>query len=98
LVEEYRRSYESGEINYRVSNAKEILETLKASFADGELSELDGVAITYPDWRFNTRTSNTEPLLRLNVEAYDKSVMETKRDEVIAKIKSVAKEVEGSGH
>jgi phosphomannomutase len=68
LTEEVRRSKESGEINYRVKNAPEILTRLKEKYADGELSELDGVAIEYPTWRFSVRTSNTEPLLRLNVE------------------------------
>lgn len=98
LVEEYRRSYESGEINFKVSNAQEIMDDMKKSYSDGELLELDGVAISYPDWRLSLRTSNTEPLLRLNVEAYEKDIMETKRDEVLAKIKSLAQEVEGDEH
>jgi phosphomannomutase len=68
LAEEVKRSKESGEINFRVKNAPEILVKLKEKYADGELSELDGVAIEYPTWRFSVRTSNTEPLLRLNVE------------------------------
>lgn len=98
LVEEYRRSFESGEINFKVSNAQEIMEDIKQTYRDGELSELDGVAISYPDWRLSLRTSNTEPLLRLNVEAYEKAIMEQKRDEVLAKIKSLAKEVQGDEH
>lgn len=98
LVEEYRRSFESGEINFRVSNAQEIMDSLKKDYADGQISELDGVAITYSDWRFSLRTSNTEPLLRLNIEAYEKQIMEQKRDEVLSKIKSLAKEVAGSEH
>lgn len=98
LVEDYRRSFESGEINFRVSNAPEILDAIKKDYTDGELLELDGVAISYPDWRLSIRTSNTEPLLRLNVEAYEKDVMEQKKEDVLAKIKSVAQEVTGSGH
>ncbi len=99
LAEEYRRSFESTEFNFRVTNAPEILTKLKETYADGELSELDGVSVTYPDWRFNVRTSNTEPLLRLNVEAYDKSKMEEKRDELTALIKSTAVEdTENTGH
>jgi phosphomannomutase len=91
LVEEYRRSFESGEFNFKVTNSAEIITALKDAYKDGELNELDGIAITYPDWRFNVRTSNTEPLLRLNVEAYDKSTMETKRDELMNKIKELEK-------
>jgi phosphomannomutase len=99
LAEEYRRSFESTEFNFRVTNAPEILTKLKETYADGELSELDGVSVTYPDWRFNVRTSNTEPLLRLNVEAYDKSKMEEKRDELTVLIKSTAVEdTDNSGH
>lgn len=99
LVEDYRRSHESGEFNFRVTNAQEIMEKVKEDYKDGELSELDGIAITYPEWRLSIRTSNTEPLLRLNVEAYEKSVMEEKRDEVMALIRSVAKEdTSSSGH
>lgn len=68
LEEEVTRSKESGEMNFRVKNAKEIITKLKELHADGEISEIDGVAVQYPDWRFSLRSSNTEPLLRLNVE------------------------------
>ncbi len=68
LSAEVTRSRESGEINFKVKNAKEIMEKLKASHSDGEIMEIDGVAVQYPDWRFSLRMSNTEPLLRLNVE------------------------------
>lgn len=99
LVEEYRRAFESTEFNFRVTNAPEILTALKEKYHDGELSELDGVSVTYDNWRFNVRTSNTEPLLRLNVESYDKGKMEEKRDELMAFIKSVAKEdTSSAGH
>lgn len=98
LVEEYRRSFESGEINFKVSNTQDILEDIRKSYQDADISELDGVAITYPDWRLSLRTSNTEPLLRLNIEAYKKEIMEEKKDEVLAKIKSLAKEVKDSEH
>lgn len=91
LVEEVRRSYESGEINFTVSNAQEIMDGVKETYKDGELSTLDGVAITYPDWRVSIRTSNTEPLLRLNVEGYEKATMEAKRDEIIALITQLSK-------
>lgn len=63
-----KRSHESGEINFRVKNAKEVMAKLKELHADGEIVEIDGVSVNYPDWRFSLRMSNTEPLLRLNVE------------------------------
>ncbi len=91
LVSDYRRSYESGEFNFKVTNAKEIMEKLKQKYSDGILDLLDGIAINYPSWRFSVRTSNTEPLLRLNVEADDKKAMEEKRDELLSQIKSLSK-------
>ena len=48
---------------------------------------MDGVSVTYPEWHFNVRGSNTEPLLRLNLEALDRATMEEKRDEVLAIIR-----------
>lgn len=92
VAEELKRSAESGEYNFRVSNAPEILEALKLEYNDGELETLDGVSINYPTWRFNVRTSNTEPLLRLNVESYNQKEMETRRDELMAFIEKLAKE------
>lgn len=91
IVEDLRRSYESGEINFTVANTKEIIEVLKADYNDGELDDRDGIAISYPDWRFSVRTSNTEPLLRLNVESFVKPTMEAKRDELLAKITTLKK-------
>lgn len=91
VIEELRRSYESGEINFKVNNAQEILKNLKEKYKDGQLSDLDGVAISYPDWRFSVRTSNTEPLLRLNEEALTKELMEQKKDELVEFINGLAK-------
>lgn len=90
LVEEFRRSHESGEFNFKVKNAIEILNAAKEQYKDGELEDMDGIAVTYPTWRFSMRTSNTEPLLRLNVESYDKAEMEAKRDELQQFIKTNA--------
>ena len=55
---------------------------------DGRQYELDGISVEYPDWHFNVRPSNTEPLLRLNLEATSEKLMEQKRDEVVALIRS----------
>lgn len=91
VLEEIKRSFESGEFNFKVTNASEIMATLKDKYKDGELSELDGVAISYPDWRFSVRTSNTEPLMRLNVESYDKNTMDDRKNELITTIDSLKK-------
>ncbi len=91
IVEELRRSFESGEFNFKVSNSKEILEKLKEKYADGDLNDMDGIAITYPDFRFSVRTSNTEPLLRLNVESLDKDKTQAKFAELKDFINSLAK-------
>jgi len=91
VVGDFRRSFESGEFNFKVTNAKEIMEALREEYFDGILDPMDGIAINYPLWRFSVRMSNTEPLLRLNVEADDKKTMEQKRDELLTQIKSLAK-------
>lgn len=83
LVDEYRRSYESGEINFKIANSEEVLEAIKEKYSDGQVETMDGVAVSFPRFRFSVRTSNTEPLLRLNVEALDKKTMEEKRVELV---------------
>lgn len=98
IAEELRRAFESGEYNFRVTNAKEIMEKVKETYRDGKLSAVDCVEIDYPEWRFSIRTSNTEPLLRLNVESYKEELMKEKRDELIKLIESVAIKAEGEGH
>jgi phosphomannomutase len=79
----------SGEINSRISgDAQAKMEELAETFSDGEVKWLDGVSVTYEDWHFNVRPSNTEPLLRLNLEAKSKELMEEKRDQVLEIIRS----------
>jgi phosphomannomutase len=76
----------SGEINTRVSDASTVearLRDLAARYTDGHAYNMDGFSVEYPDWHFNVRGSNTEPLLRLNLEATSERLMETKRDEVL---------------
>ena len=63
------------------------LQELKERYADGRISHLDGISVEYDDWHFNVRPSNTEPLLRLNLEALSEELMEEKRDEVLALIR-----------
>jgi phosphomannomutase len=81
------RYFLTGEINTRVDDVALKLQELKEHFAgQGELSHLDGISITADDWHLNVRPSNTEPLLRLNLEALDPELMERKRDEALAVI------------
>jgi phosphomannomutase len=78
----------SGEINSTVPDAQAKMQQLAERYSDGKIEHIDGVSVSYPDWHFNVRASNTEPLLRLNLEALDRAKMEEKRDEVLALIKS----------
>src|SRR3990167_196249 len=90
LAQEVRSSHESGAMNFKVQNAQEIMETLKEHYSDGQFSDLDGIAIDYPNWRFSLRSSNTEPLLRLNIEAYKSEDMESKKEEILGMVKKHA--------
>jgi phosphomannomutase len=85
LVGELRERYFiSGEINSEVDDQAGKMRELAELHSDGEVSWLDGVSVDYPDWHFNVRPSNTEPLLRLNLESLvSRQDMETKRDEVL---------------
>jgi len=65
----FRKYFDSGEINSRVDDPKAKVEQIAVALADGRQDRLDGLTVEYPDWWFNVRPSNTEPLLRLNVEA-----------------------------
>lgn len=79
----------SGEINTTLDNPKVKIEELKEKYSDGKLDELDGISVEYDNWRFNVRMSNTEPLLRLNVESKgDKELMQKKTEELLAVIRS----------
>src|SRR5688500_7931238 len=81
----------SGEINTRVSDMKTTqakVDALGARYSDAKTYTMDGVSVEYPDWHFNVRASNTEPLIRLNLEATTQEKMEQKRDEVLAFIRA----------
>lgn len=74
----------SGEINSKVSDTQAVLKALSEKYKDAEQYELDGISVVYPTWHFNVRASNTEPLIRLNLEAKSQEEMEKRRDEVLA--------------
>ncbi|HXZ84515.1 MAG TPA: phosphomannomutase/phosphoglucomutase, partial [Myxococcota bacterium] len=82
----YRKYRQSGEINRKVADVPATLARVRAQFRDGEADELDGLTIGYPDWWFNLRPSNTEPLLRLNLEAPDDASLARHRDRILALI------------
>ncbi|PJJ02332.1 phosphomannomutase [Streptomyces sp. 2333.5] len=91
LVAQYDRYAASGEINSTVDDQAGRLAALKAAYQDRAgttLEELDGLTVTADDWWFNVRASNTEPLLRLNVEARDAATVDRVRDEVLAIIRA----------
>ncbi len=90
LLESYERYPMSGEINSEVADQAAVVAELEAAFAgrDGVTTDrLDGLTVSHPDWTFNVRPSNTEPLLRLNVEGRDVATMTATRDEVLALIR-----------
>jgi phosphomannomutase len=90
LLEPLRsRYFISGEINSEVSDQQAKMAEIAARYDDAEQSDLDGISIDYPDWHFNVRPSNTEPLLRLCLESLvSREHMEQKRDEVLALIRA----------
>ena len=82
------RYFITGELNTPVPDVALKLQELKERYADGRVSHLDGISVDFDDWHFNVRPSNTEPLLRLNLEATSEELMEQKRDEVLEVIRS----------
>jgi phosphomannomutase len=82
------RYFITGELNTPVPDVALKLQELKERYADGRVSHLDGISVDFDDWHFNVRPSNTEPLLRLNLEATSEELMERKRDEVLGVIHS----------
>jgi phosphomannomutase len=90
LLEPLRsRYFISGEINSEVGDQEAKMEEIVERYSDGELGRLDGISVAYDDWHFNVRPSNTEPLLRLNLESLvSREHMGAKRDEVLALIRA----------
>jgi phosphomannomutase len=87
ILAPYRRYFDSGEINTRVEDAAARIEEIAGRFADGRQDRLDGLTVEFDDWWCNVRPSNTEPLLRLNVEARTQELLDEKTAEVLAVIR-----------
>jgi phosphomannomutase len=82
-----RRYHASGEINTHVEDIDDLLADIEREHREAEVvSRLDGLYVRYPDWWFNLRPSNTEPVLRLNLEADSVTKMEDERDALLARI------------
>ena len=90
LVGEMIRNYPcSGEVNSKVADVKTVLERVEANYPDGRVDRLDGLSMEFPNWRFNLRGSNTEPVIRLNVETRgDEELMRAKTEELLALIRA----------
>ncbi|MFI8525529.1 phosphomannomutase/phosphoglucomutase [Promicromonospora sukumoe] len=105
VAEMYEPYVASGEINSRVPDAAEatarVLDAYRVAYPEIEVDTLDGVTVSYwdghPQWWFNLRASNTEPLLRLNVEAADHDIMEKVRDDVLSLVRAATEEPGASG-
>jgi phosphomannomutase len=90
LLVPFQRYSASGEINSEVTDQVGAIEELSTTYAEGKQDRTDGLTVEFEDWWFNCRPSNTEPLLRLNLEARTPELMESKRDEVLALIRQEA--------
>ncbi len=88
LIRPLRRYYSSGEINFEVEDKQAKMDELARRYSDGQIDHLDGVTIGYKDWWFNCRPSNTEPLLRLNVEAKSKELLDEKLSEIEGQLRA----------
>jgi phosphomannomutase len=91
LAAPYKKYFSSGEINTKMESREDIdakVNALKSTYADGNQVLIDGVKVEYPAWWFSVRASNTEPVIRLVVEADTQEMMEQKRDELLAFIRS----------
>lgn len=87
LVKPFQRYFHSGEINFKVENKREVLKNLEKKYKGGKISKIDGLRVDFPDWWFNARPSQTEPVLRLVVEAKTKKLMIEKKKELSSLIK-----------
>jgi phosphomannomutase len=87
LLEPYRRYFSSGEINSRVDDPREKIEEIAGALRDGRQDRLDGLTVEFDDWWCNVRASNTEPLLRLNVEAKTPELLAARTEELLALIR-----------
>jgi phosphomannomutase len=89
-LQTFRRYFDSSEINSEVADPEGKLDELSATFSDGKQDREDGLTVEFTDWWFNCRPSNTEPLLRLNLEARSPELRDEKVKEVLSVIRGGA--------
>ncbi len=85
-VKPYEKYFSSGEINLKVEDAAAVIEKLKEAYADGKQNMLDGLSVEYPEYWFNVRASNTEPLLRVSLEAVSEEAMKREKERLVCNI------------
>lgn len=90
LAKPLQRYPTSGEINLEVQDRAGLLVNLEQMYKDGNLGHLDGLSVDYPDWWFNARLSNTEPVVRINIGAVNNDLLGKKRDELMQRIERIA--------
>ncbi|MDD4661988.1 MAG: phosphomannomutase/phosphoglucomutase, partial [Candidatus Pacebacteria bacterium] len=88
LVLPYQKYYHSGEINFKVENKEEIIKKIEKKYSDGKKTKIDGIRVDYDDYWFLVRASNTEPILRLIIEANTKKLLKEKEEELKKLIKN----------
>ena len=89
IIDPLKKYFHSGEINFKVKNKDKVLKELEEKYSkEGEVNKLDGLTVELEDYWFNVRASNTEPLLRLNLEAKSKDLMQEKVKEITEIIES----------
>jgi phosphomannomutase len=89
LIKPFLRYPTSGEINIAVKSREKILMSMEGRYKDGQIDHLDGLSVDYEDWWFNVRPSHTEPILRLNVGASSKRLLEQKRKELLSQLSDI---------
>ncbi len=87
LIKPLRRYFKTDEINSRVKDTKSVLDRIRKTYSDGKILEMDGVSVEFSDWWFNVRSSNTEPLVRLNMEAKSRELLDQRSEKLLALIR-----------
>lgn len=101
IVNSLKSAFESGEVNFTLNpetSVPDLLSSIAEKYNDGKENRMDGIAIGYPEWRFGIRTSNTEPLLRLNVEGNPESLVKEKLEEITQFILATGAKLKTGGH
>lgn len=91
ILKPYFFSCESPQINLKLENTEEVIKLLQEKYKRGKINFIDGLSADFPNWRFNVRPSNTEPVIRLNLEALNEKMMKEKRDELLKLIEGSLK-------